>query len=73
MCGLLDKVIEERNRLRLKYTELGEKYKKISWDVVKLTNDLAIRDKKLHKIQRWVQLHSQEMPDLKELQHILDD
>lgn len=51
MCELSDEVINERHRLRLKYTELEEQYKRMTWTVVELSHDVTIRDEKLDQIR----------------------
>ena len=51
MGGLSDEVINERHRLDLKYRELEEQYKRMTWTVVELGHDLGVRDNKLDKIR----------------------
>jgi len=55
MTELLDKVIDERDRLRLNYVKLAEKYTNTSWNVVQLSNDFIIIKKKLTEIKEIIE------------------
>lgn len=59
----LGKVIAERDRLRLNYVKLAEKYTVTSWNVVKLSNDFIIIDKKLKKITEIIESENNDLID----------
>lgn len=63
MGELLDKVIDERDRLRLNYVKLAEKYTNTSWSVVKLSNDFVIIDQKLKKITEIIESENNDLID----------
>lgn len=61
MSELLDKVIDERDRLRLNYVHLAEKYTKTSWNVVQLSKDFFIIEKKLKEIKEIIESENSDL------------
>lgn len=74
MGELLDKIIGKRDSSRLNYVNLAEKYTETSWNVVKLSDALAIRENKLNEIQEIIESENTDLIDsFYKIKKILDN